>query len=98
MMNTWSPTDSQINAAASRQPAPCCGDCAAANMGNVGFTLPFDMPDIDQNMLLYAAAAIAAGVVIYQLMSKRKSSRGVAKAKADYARRYAEETGRFPRF
>lgn len=94
MQTQWTPTASQNTVAASRQPEPCCANCAAANMGNVGFT----MPAFDQTTLLYFAAAGLAAVVIYSMMTKRGPNKSIARAKADYAQKFAAETGRFPRF
>lgn len=100
MQSNWTPSQSQRTVAANRQPGDCCQSCAAANMGAV-VQLPFGLPsvDIDQNTLLIGAAVIAAAVVGFQLFGGRSAKRrSVAKAKAQYAAKYAEETGRFPSF
>lgn len=104
MMTNWTPTPDQKILAMTRTPAPCCPSCAAragAGLGNVGFTWPtFSLPaGIDQNTLLIGAGALVAAYVGYSLLfGGRRRSKGVAKAKAEFAQRYAAETGRFPKF
>lgn len=100
MQENWTPTQSQRTVAQGRQPSDTCGNCAAANMGAV-VQLPFGLPAIDfnQNNLLIGVGVIAAAVIGYQLFSGRSAKRRrVASAKADFAKKYADETGRFPSF
>lgn len=104
MQQAWSPSQSQITAAAGRQPVPCCQECAAANMGGVGFTFPTitlpSLPNIDQNTLLIGAGLAVAAVVGYSLMTGGRAAKGrrTASVKAQFAKEYADATGRMPTF
>lgn len=96
MVNTWTPPPDQRNIA--NRTLGCCTD-QPGNLAGLGFTWPENLiPDFDQNTLMLIGGGLAAVLLLSTVLGGRKSrSSATARAKAAYAKEYADLTGRMPR-